>query len=60
MLGPIEQALAVRNNGGIVIAQVKRLAKSGTIKPFAVAVPGIFVDVIVVAPDQMLGCGTDN
>ncbi|RWM65131.1 MAG: acyl CoA:acetate/3-ketoacid CoA transferase [Mesorhizobium sp.] len=52
-LGPIEQALAVRNNGGIVIAQVKRLAKSGTIKPFAVAVPGIFVDVIVVAPEQM-------
>jgi propionate CoA-transferase len=52
-LGPIEQALAVRNNGGIVIAQVKRLAKSGTIKPFAVVVPGIFVDVIVVAPDQL-------
>ena len=52
-LGPIEQALAVRNNGGIVIAQVKRLAESGTIKPFAVAVPGIFVDAIVVAPDQM-------
>src|SRR6478736_1799338 len=53
LLGPIEQALAVRNNDGLVIAQVKRLAKSGTIKPFAVAVPGIFVDVIVVAPDQM-------
>ncbi len=52
-LGPVEQALAARNNGGVVIAQVKRLAKSGTVKPFAVAVPGIFVDVIVVAPDQM-------
>ena len=29
-----------RNNGGIVIAQVKRLAKAGTLKPFAVHVPG--------------------
>ena len=52
-LGPMDQALAVRNNGGIVIAQVKRLAKSGTIKPQQVLVPGILVDVIVVDPDQM-------
>jgi propionate CoA-transferase len=52
-LGPLDQALAVRNNGGIVIAQVKRLAKSGTIKPQQVLVPGILVDAIVVAPDQM-------
>jgi propionate CoA-transferase len=52
-LGPLDQALSVRNNGGIVIAQVKRLAKHGSLKPQQVFVPGILVDAIVVAPDQM-------
>jgi propionate CoA-transferase len=52
-LGPLDQALSVRNNGGLVIAQVKRLAKAGTLKPQQALVPGVLIDVIVVAPDQM-------
>ena len=40
----------VRNNGGIVIAQVKRLANIGSSSRQHVFVPGILVDAIVVAP----------
>jgi propionate CoA-transferase len=53
ILGPLDQALAVRNNGGVVIAQVKRLAAAGTLRPHDVVVPGVLVDYIVIAPDQL-------
>jgi propionate CoA-transferase len=41
--------LAAKRYGGKVIAQVKRVAKNGTLHPKQVVVPGIFVDAIVVA-----------
>lgn len=53
ILGPLDQALAVRNNGGIVVAQVKRLTAADTIRPHDVVVPSVMVDYIVVAPDQL-------
>ena len=51
-LGALEQALAARNNGGIVIAQVKRVTTVGSIPAQAVRVPSTLVDWIVVDPDQ--------
>ena len=51
-LGGLDQALAARNNGGIVIAQVKRLAAHGSLKPHDVRVPGVLVDYVVVDAEQ--------
>jgi propionate CoA-transferase len=51
-LGALDQAYAAHNNGGIVIAQVKRLSDAQLATP-AVRIPGILVDAIVVDPDQM-------
>jgi propionate CoA-transferase len=51
-LGGLDQALAARNNGGIVIAQVKRVTKDGSLRPHDVRVPGMLVDYVVVDPEQ--------
>jgi propionate CoA-transferase len=52
-LGAMEMALAAHNTGGIVIAQVRRVAAIGTIRPHDVHVPGILVDHVVEAPEML-------
>ena len=52
-LGVVDQALAARNNGGFVIAQVKRISPQGSLQPQSIRVPGTLVNHIVIDPEQM-------
>jgi len=42
-------AMAAHNSGGIVIAQVERIAERGSLNPRQVKIPGIFVNYVVQA-----------
>lgn len=48
----LSMATAAKNSGGIVIAQVKRIAKRGTLNAQHVKIPGILVDYIVLAKPE--------
>jgi len=46
-------ALAAHNSGGKTIVQVERIVESGTLNPWMVKIPSIFVDAIVISkPDN--------
>jgi propionate CoA-transferase len=48
----LSSAQAARRAGGLVVVQVKRLARRGTLPPRDVKIPGILVDYVVRDPDQ--------
>ena len=51
-LDSLAMATAVKNNGGVVIAQVERIVENGSLNPKLVKVPGIMVDCVVVAEQE--------
>ncbi|WP_304509845.1 acyl CoA:acetate/3-ketoacid CoA transferase [Anaerotignum sp.] len=50
-------AQAAKNSGGLVIVQVERVVKEGTLDPKLVKIPGIYVDYVVVStPEEHEQC----
>lgn len=48
----LSMAQATKRCGGVVVVQVKRLAKAGSLPPKTVKIPGMLVDAVVVVPQQ--------
>ena len=51
-LDNLPMAMAVKNSGGVVIVQVERIARSGSLNPRQVLIPGVLVDCVVVAEPE--------
>ena len=51
-LDNLAAAMAARNSGGFVIAQVERLAEAGSLNPREVQVPGVLVDCVVLSQPE--------
>jgi propionate CoA-transferase len=51
-LDTLPAAMAAKNSGGFVIAQVERMAAAGTLDPRKVQVPGVLVDCVVLAQPE--------
>lgn len=48
----LSEAQATKRCGGVVVVQVKRIARAGSLHPKMVKIPGILVDLVVVEPGQ--------
>ncbi len=57
----LQLAQAVHNNGGMVLLQVKRVVKAGSLHPKSIKIPGFLVDALIVESEQeQLYSGSDR